>query len=222
MDKMNYQYYNRDPRDPLWKFCNLLDRLVRNDKRFIDCITNLARDFVDFAPMYVDQFERRYFSLTDSSRQLLFLYVVDSICKNVPILREIFGMRVKDLFIHAFRMSEPMIQQDLIKLLQAWEGLALFPIGVTDEIRERMAPTPPHISSPMASPTHYGVFDLGSVTDWLSQNSSLTMDLALQATPEDGYSGLIKSLVEQECSRSELEGLQAKLSIVDGPDIVWK
>mmetsp|Transcript_3598 Transcript_3598/g.7742 ORF Transcript_3598/g.7742 Transcript_3598/m.7742 type:complete len:281 (-) Transcript_3598:314-1156(-) len=219
---MNYQYYNRDPRDPLWKFCNLLDRLVRNDKRFIDCITNLVRDFVDLAPMYVDQFERRYFLLTDSPRQLLYLYVVDSICKNVPVLRDVFSIRVKDLFVHAFRSSDPMIQQDLIRLLQAWEAQQLFPVAVTDDIRDHMAPTPPHISSPTASPTNHGVFDLGSVADWLSQNSSLTMDLALQATTEDGYSGLFKSLLEQECSRYELEKLQSRLNTFEAPDVVWK
>jgi hypothetical protein len=222
MDMMNYQLYNRDTRDPLWKFCNLLDRLVRNDKRFIDCITNLVRDFMDFAPMYVDQFERRFFTLTDSFRQLLFLYVVDSICKNVPLYRDIFAIRVKDLFIHAFRTSEPLIQQDLVRLLQAWEVQMLFPLPVIDEIRERMAPTPPHISSPTASPTHNGVFELGSVSDWLSENSCLTMDLALQATSDDSFTGLFKSLLGQECGRSELEKLQLKINAFESPDVVWK
>eukprot|EP00358_Blepharisma_japonicum_P004784 CAMPEP_0202942038 /NCGR_PEP_ID=MMETSP1395-20130829/2208_1 /ASSEMBLY_ACC=CAM_ASM_000871 /TAXON_ID=5961 /ORGANISM="Blepharisma japonicum, Strain Stock R1072" /LENGTH=231 /DNA_ID=CAMNT_0049637861 /DNA_START=295 /DNA_END=987 /DNA_ORIENTATION=- len=81
-----------------------------------------------------------------------------------------------------------------------------------------MAPTPPSISSPINSPDGPGLFDLGELGEWLSQNSYCPQELLIQGI-EDNSPLLYSCLLASERSKAELEKLSMKLSIVDPRDI---
>lgn len=151
--------------DPIWKFCQLLDRLQRNDKRIIDCLTAIARDYQGLGAHLVEKIEYKLFSTMEPYRKLLYLYVIDSISFNVPIIRDYLSHRVVNIFAHSFRLADPFIKKDIEKLLIVWESQGRFPQRVLEEMREKMAPTPPLISSPINSPDGPGMFDLGDLGD---------------------------------------------------------
>jgi len=198
--------------DPIWKFSQLLDRLVRNDKRIIDCLTAIARDYPQLTPHLVEKLESRLYSAQEGFRKLLFLYVVDSLSFNVPAMRDFLGMRVAHFFNHSFHMADPMVKRDMDKLLQVWESQIRFPQEVLEDMREKMAPAPPLISSPMH--TGSGMFDLGEVGDWLGHHSYTPKELLLQAT-QDEYSSLFDRILTKERSNAEREKLEMRLAVID-------
>lgn len=204
--------------DPIWKFCQLLDRLIRNDKRIIDCLTAIARDYPALAPHLVDQLEARLYNVPDPYRKLNYLYVVDSLSFNVPATRDLLTRRINGMFSHSFKTADFNVKRDLDKLLIIWETQGRFPNEILEDMRERMAPTPPLISSPIDSPRGNGLFDLGDLVEWLNQNSSIPTYLASQAV-EDNYELLFSRLLEGEKSRAELERLSNKIGYIDAREL---
>ena len=200
--------------DPIWKFCQLLDRLTRNDKRIIDCITALARDYQHLAPIFTEKLESKLLLSIEPLRKLLYLYVVDSLSFNIPIMRDYLSLKVSQIFIHSHKMANRDTKIDMEKLLIVWESQGRFPPDVMEDMREKMAPTPPIISSPIHSHQAHGLFDLAELTDWLNQNSYAPQAFLQQAT-EDTSKGLFSKLLENQRSKAEYEKLSAKLTVVE-------
>lgn len=200
--------------DPIWKYCQLLDRLARNDKRIIDCITALARDYQHLAPIFTEKLESKLLLSIEPLRKLLYLYVVDSLSFNIPIMRDYLSLKVSQMFIHSHKMANRETKIDMEKLLIVWESQNRFPQDVMEDMREKMAPTPPIISSPIHSHQPYGLFDLTDLTDWLNQNSYAPQNFLLQAS-EETTQGLFSKLLENQRSKAEYEKLAMKLTVVE-------
>ena len=79
-------------------------------------------------------------------------------------------------------------------------------------MREKMAPTPPIISSPIHSHQTQGIFDLSELTDWLNQNSYAPAFLFSQM-PEEPTQGLFTKLLENQRSKAEYEKISMKLTV---------
>lgn len=200
--------------DPLWKYCQLLDRLVVNDKRIIDCITALTRDYQHIAPVFTDRLESKLYLSIEPLRKLLYLYVVDSLSFNIPIMREYLSVKVSQMFAHSYRMANNELKIEMEKLLMVWESQLRFPIEILEDMREKMAPTPPIISSPIHTNQSYSLFDLSDLTDWLNQNSYAPVALLQQGVDETSL-GLFNKLLDNQRSKAEFEKLSMKLSVVD-------
>ena len=200
--------------DPIWKYNQLLDRLTRNDRRIIDCITAISRDYQHLAPTFVERLESKLFLSIEPLRKLLFLYVIDSLSFNIPIMREYLSMRVSGMFAHSYRMANSEVKLEMEKLLEIWEGQYRFPMEVLEDIREKMAPTPPVISSPIHTHHSYNLFDLSDLTDWLNQNSYAPLAMLHQSAEENGM-GMFDKLLDNQRSKAEFEKLTTKLSVVD-------
>jgi hypothetical protein len=200
--------------DPIWKYCQLLDRLTRNDKRIIDCITALARDYQHLAPVFTERLESKLYLSIEPLRKLLYLYVVDSLSFNISIMRDYLSLKVSQMFAHSHRMANRETKIDMEKLLIVWESQGRFPSDVLEDMREKMAPTPPIISSPIHSHQTQGLFDLSDLTDWLNQNSYAPQSLLQQASDE-AETGLFTKLLENQRSKAEYEKLSVKLTVVE-------
>ena len=168
--------------NPLWKFCQLLDRLDKNDKRIIECLTALARDYQNLAALFTENLESKLFLTIEPLRKLLYLYVVDSLSFNIPLMRDYLSSKVSQMFVHSYRMANKETKKNMEKLLVVWEIQSRFPQDVLDDMRDKMAPTPPIISSPIHSHQPQGFFDLSDLTDWLNQNSYAPLSLMQQAS----------------------------------------
>ena len=200
--------------DPIWKYCQLLDRLTRNDKRIIDCITAIARDYQHLAPILTEKLESKLYLSIEPLRKLLYLYVIDSLSFNIPIMRDYLSLKISQMFAHSHRMANKETKIDMEKLLIVWESQGRFPHDVLEDMREKMAPTPPIISSPIHSHQQHGLFDLTDLTDWLNQNSYAPSTLLQQAS-EETTQGLFTKLLENQRSKAEYEKLSVKLTIVE-------
>lgn len=198
--------------DPIWKYCQLLDRLVRNDKRIIDCITALARDYQHLTPVLIEKLESKLYLTIDPFRKLLYLYVVDSLTFNIPVMRDMLSKKVTHMFTHSHKMANQETKVEMEKLLIVWESQNRFPIDTLEDMREKMAPTPPIISSPIHSHQSQGLFDLRDHTDWLNQNSYAPGPL-LQESTEEQSQGIFTKLLENQRSKAEYERLLMKITM---------
>lgn len=203
--------------DPVWKFCELLDRLVVNDKRFIDCLTSLARDFPYLAQFFMENFEVKFAELQDNNRKVYFFYVLDSLSFNLLNMRDIIAPQLSQLFEYAYHSSDLATQQRLESLLSIWEREDRFPAIVLDNVRIRIAPTPPHVSSPVEAHDFKAFFNLEEVGEWLSHHSSTPVELLPQASGEKTDS-LFDKLLLNERSKIEFENLSMKLAMVNERD----
>jgi hypothetical protein len=111
-------------------------------------------------------------------------------------------------------MANSELKIEMEKLLEIWESQYRFPMEVLEDIREKMAPTPPLISSPINSHHAYCLFDLSEINDWLNQNSYAPLSL-LQQVYDENSQGLFDKLLDNQRSKAEFEKLTSKLSVVD-------
>ena len=199
-----------DPSYPIRKFQDLLDRLNHNDGRYFQCFASLARDFQIFAPQFAEVLDLSLQRIQEPPKNLYFLYVLDCVSKTLPrVYAPLFTNRLYRMFIHAYRHSDAESAFQLMRLLEAWEGLnpLLFPVNLLASIREGVESINQVLMSPNSPEIQ--AFDIGAAAEMVKQAPSMPPEIAMQAI-EDSYPLLFERLVSLEKNKVEFENITTK------------
>lgn len=113
-----------------------LDELTTNSKPVINYLTMIAEDHLPHCAAVVSAIERKVLS-EEPDRKLPFLYLLDSICKNVGgKYIEQFAKNIPSLVGGVYDVSSPKVRTAVHALIKTWNGV--FPGVVVDQVNARV------------------------------------------------------------------------------------
>ena len=130
-----------------------LAELTENSKPIINSLTMIAEELMPHSAAIVGAIERKL-SVSKPDGKLPFLYLSDSICKNVGgAYIDAFGARLPDMLAAANAVVAPKVRLSLRKLVKTWEDAPrpIFPAAVVQRAVASLSPSQSMPSAPPAS-----------------------------------------------------------------------
>lgn len=114
---------NNNPKDLLEQYETSLSDLRQNSKPMISCLTILAEENIIVAEGIVQLIENRLYRVPNEQK-LVYLYLVDSICKNIgKEYVKLFAKHLVKNFCHVFETGDEKVRANLYKMRQTWKAL---------------------------------------------------------------------------------------------------
>lgn len=112
-----------------------LIELKTNNKPMIMMLTMLANDYKEIADKEIVEEIKDLIYEVDSDRKLLYLYLIDSICKEVGLnYVNLFSKCLIEIFSHIYKCSNDRIRSILIKLRTNWSNGFIFKKKLLDQL----------------------------------------------------------------------------------------
>jgi len=190
-----------DPSYPLRQFQTLLDQLPSQDSYQTLC--TLALQHPRQALHFLDILDLRLMQTRACPQNLSFLHAVDCLAKVLPeAYAPLLESRLRRLFTHVYRNSDPEATFQLVVLLKVWEGLkpALFAVSTLEAIRDSVAA----LNSPLEVPD--------SPDFEVHWDSKLPTEVTPQVS-DDSYTRLFARLVDTQRKQEERELVHSRAAL---------
>jgi cell fate (sporulation/competence/biofilm development) regulator YmcA (YheA/YmcA/DUF963 family) len=122
-----YSNVNSD-QETIQNFKNVLDQLTFNSKPIISELTDMAKRYINMAPVIVETIENQINNVP-RHQKLPLMYLMDSICKNIGgSYLLLFSLNLTKFFGQTYNLVDSDTQMKLKRLVNTWKDYPKGPL----------------------------------------------------------------------------------------------